>query len=103
MRDAVARCEIAFDIDAVPAFRMSDIGDDGVVVLAPEERHGIESFPSPENIACCNLALAFRHDPVLHTDRCALSPWRKAGHVAGGVDTRHAGLQKLIYHYATID
>jgi hypothetical protein len=57
---AVARADIAVDVGAVPSLGVADIGDGDVVVLASEERHGIEALPAPENVAA------------------AVCPWRSA-------------------------
>src|SRR5271157_1741533 len=44
---AVFGGDIAFDGEFVPSFGMADIVDRNIVVLAPEERNGVESFMSP--------------------------------------------------------
>src|SRR5687768_9750171 len=41
---AISRRDVALDLHAVPARRMSDVGDRDVVMLAPEERHRVEAL-----------------------------------------------------------
>jgi len=55
------------DPDLIPFFGMTDIIDRNVVVLAPEERYGVEAFALPEHIARCTLALPFGNNPVTCT------------------------------------
>ena len=47
----VARGRVAVDFQAIPMFRMADVIDARIVVLAPEERYGLETLPLPENIS----------------------------------------------------
>ena len=43
---AVVLRGVAIDLEPVPFFRVADVGDRHVVVLAPEERNGIEALTS---------------------------------------------------------
>jgi hypothetical protein len=53
----IPRFQVSIDFDGVPFFRVTNILDGEVVVLAPKERHGIESFTIPKNISCGGLSL----------------------------------------------
>src|SRR5262245_45306334 len=65
---AVACIRRAVDVDAVPLLRVADVLDRHVVVLAPEERHGVESLPASQHVQRRDLALALRQHPVLDSD-----------------------------------
>src|SRR5262245_13553336 len=65
---AVARIEGAVDANGVPALGVTDVLDRDVVVLAPEERNGIEALAPAEDVARRDLALALGNDPVFDAD-----------------------------------
>src|SRR6266436_3457241 len=60
--------DIAVYGDLVPFLGVTYIVDRHVVVLAPEERHGIEDFALSQHVARGRLALAFRNHPVFDTN-----------------------------------
>ena len=68
-QQAILGVDIALDRYLVPLFRVADIVDGNVVVLAPEERHGLETFGEAEHVASGDLALAFGDHPMLDPDR----------------------------------
>src|ERR1700722_16379754 len=68
-QQAILGVDIALDRYFVPLFRMADIVDGNVVVLAPEERHRLETLGQAEHVGGGNLALAFGDDPMLDADR----------------------------------
>src|SRR6185295_4527851 len=62
---AVVLGERALDLGGVPAGGVADIGNGHVVMLAPEEGHGIEALAAAEDVARRRLALALGDHPVL--------------------------------------
>src|ERR1700677_4095320 len=62
---AVLARDIAFDGEFVPLLGVAHIVDGHVVVLAPEERNGIEGLMAPQHVESRGLSLAFRHDPKI--------------------------------------
>src|SRR6202022_2290506 len=50
-QQTVARCDVAVDGDLVPFFGMADVVDRHVVMLAPEERYGVEGLALPQHVA----------------------------------------------------
>src|SRR4029079_1594795 len=81
------------DLDAIPAFRVPDVADGDVVVLAPEERHGVKRLAIAENVAGCRLPLALGHDPMLHANAALRIRIGPARDVAGGENAGRACLQ----------
>src|SRR5262249_42778245 len=65
---AIARVERAVDLDGIPFLGVADVFDLDVVVLAPEERDGIELLAAAEHVARRDLPLAFSDHPVLDAD-----------------------------------
>src|SRR5262249_48129735 len=65
---AIARVERAVDLDGIPFFGVADVFDLDVVVLAPEERDGIELLAAAEHVERRHLSLAFSDHPVLDAD-----------------------------------
>src|SRR5688572_17521385 len=65
---AVAACEVAREDDVVPLLGVPDVTERHVVVVAPEERHGVEAPPSAEDVPRGGLSLPFGDDPVLDAD-----------------------------------
>jgi hypothetical protein len=71
-------------------------------VLAPEERHGVESLVRAQHVASGNLALPLGNDPVLDANafaRIRIGPPRD---VARGKNAGHARLQVLVHGDAVI-
>ncbi len=100
---AVSRVQIAIDLNRIPTLSVPDIVDSNVIVLAPKERHGIESFATTKNIFCRNLSLTLSHYPVLYTDSF---PGMRIGppcNVARSIDTGHTGLEVFIDDDTAID
>ena len=64
----IAIRERALHLDGVPLLRMPQIADRDIVVLTPEEGHGRELLPPPEDVARGDLSLPLGDDPVLDTD-----------------------------------
>src|SRR6476661_2899756 len=68
---AVAIRDVAGDRQFVPRLGVADIVDRNVVVLTPEERHGVELLPRTEHVQRGGLALPLGDDPVLDAYRDA--------------------------------
>ena len=62
---AVARFDVAFNVEIVPFLGMPDVIDRHVVVLAPEERNLGKPLPLAEHVARRRLALALGDHLVL--------------------------------------
>ena len=82
---------------------MADIVDRNIVVLAPEERNGVESFMSPEHVEGRGLSLAFREDPMLDANSLAGVRVRPARYVAGREDPRRARFEIGVHDDAAIN
>ena len=102
-QQAVLAGDVAVDRQLVPFLGVADIVDRDVVVLAPEERHGVELLAQAQHVERRGLALALGDHPVLDADRLAAVRIGPAGDVAGGEDARRAGLEKRVDHDAAID
>src|SRR3569623_386102 len=102
-KQAIVRRDLAMHDDLIPLFRMADIIDRNIVMLAPEERHGVECFARAQHIARGHLSLALGHNPMLDTYVRALMRVRPARDVARGIDSRRAGLQYSVDDNATVD
>src|SRR4051794_23056379 len=63
--------ETALLDDAVPFLRMTDVGERGVVVGAPEERHVTIDAIQTKKRARNGLPLSLCNDPVLDAHACA--------------------------------
>src|SRR5262245_39766497 len=50
-QETIASLDIALDVDLIPPFRMADVIDRHVVVLAPEERHLRKRLASAKHVA----------------------------------------------------
>ena len=83
--------------------RVADVVDRHVVVLAPEEGHGVESVTLAQDVSRRRLALTLRHDPVLDPDALAGVRIRPARDVAGGKDAGSAGLEPLVHQDPAVD
>ena len=81
----------------VPVLGVADIIDRDVIMLAPEERHGVELLAAAEHVQRRGLALALGHDPVFDADALAAMRIGPARDVAGGEDFRRAGLEIVVH------
>src|SRR5687768_17041550 len=81
--EAVLACDIALDVERVPFFRVANIVDRHVVMLAPKERHVGEFLPIAEHIARRRLSLPLGDDPMLDTDVVAAVWVGPARNIAG--------------------
>src|SRR3984885_12521141 len=99
----ILRADIAVDRDFVPFLGVTDIVDRHVVMLAPEERHGIEHFALPEHVARGGLALPFRHHPMFDANGFAGMPVWPARDIAGRIDAGNAGFEIGIDLHTAID
>ena len=72
-------------------------------MLAPEERHGVESLAASEHVPCRSLTLAFGDDPVFDANPLAGVRIGPACDVSGGEDAGRAGLEVLVDCDAAID
>src|SRR5262249_9899468 len=100
---AVARFDVALDVEIVPRLGMADVVDRHVVVLAPKERNLGKSLSLAENVARRRLTLPLGHDPMLDPQSLAGMGIGPARDVAGGKDSRHAGFKVFIHCDAAID
>ena len=77
-------------------FRVADVVDRDVVVLAPEERNSVESLADAEDVASGNLTLTLGHDPVFDANPIAAVRVRPSRDVASGEYPRRARLEELL-------
>src|ERR1700739_2072763 len=82
---------------------MSDVVDRHVVMLAPEEWHGIEALALAQHVERSDLALALGHHPVLDADPAAGMRIGPAHNIAGGVNAGRAGFEELVHRNAAIE
>ena len=80
----------------IPSFRVADVVDREVVVLAPKEGDRIEGLLRPQDIECRDLTLTFRDHPVFDPDAIAGMRIGPARDVARGEDAGRAGFEELI-------
>src|SRR2546427_6660082 len=99
----VAVGRITVYVDTIPLLRMTDVVDGHVVMRAPEKRDLIEPLARTEDVSARRLALALRHDPVLHANSLAAVWIRPSRDVARGEDPRHTRLEILIHRDPLID
>src|SRR5438105_8959399 len=95
--------ELSVELGLVEAFGVTHVRKTEVILLRPEERHGVEPLPSSKDVTGCSLSLALGHHPMLHSDALAGEPIRPACDVTGREDAWCAGLEVLVYHDTTID
>src|SRR4249920_3375329 len=69
--DTVALRHVTLDVDAVPLFRVANIVDRHIIVLAPEERRRTEGRRHAYHVESRDLSLALGDHPVLDTDAFA--------------------------------
>src|SRR5262249_61403763 len=79
------------DLHRVPVLGVAHIPDRHVVVLAPEERHGIEALAASQHVARGDLTLTLGDDPVLDTDSLTGMRIRSAYRVAGREHSSRSG------------
>src|SRR5262245_7587688 len=101
-RDVVFR-GIAVYRDVIRLLRVTDVVDADVVVRAPKERHEVEALAGAEHVACGDLPLTLRDDPVLDTNPLAGVWIGPARDVARGVHSRRARLEKLADRETAVD
>src|SRR6267154_285330 len=89
-QQAILGIDIALDRDLVPLLGVADVVDRYVVVLAPEERHRVESLAKTEHVACRGLALTFGHHPMLNANVRAGMRVGPARDIARRVDAGNA-------------
>src|SRR3954462_11716586 len=82
---------------------MADVPDRDVVVLAPEERHRLETLLAAQDVARRGLSLPLRHHPVFHADAAATTRIGPACEVARGEDTRGTGLEEGVDDDPVVD
>src|SRR3954464_10586754 len=99
----IVRVERAIDLHPVPSFGMADVPNRHVVVLAPEERHGLERLASAQYVSRGRLPLTFGHDPVLDPDVLSRQSIRPTCDIAGGEDAGLTRFEKLIDHDPAVD
>ncbi len=94
---------VALDLDAVPAFSVSNVADRKIVVLAPEERDSVEGLGAPKHIAGGHLSLPLGKHPMLDADAATGMRIRPPRDVPGSKDARSARLQMRIDKNTVID
>ena len=92
---AVARFDRTVDPDLVPFLRMADIGDSEVMLLGPEEGHGVERLSPAKHVARCRLALPLGYDEmldanVLATARSGQRAMSPAANTSGALVSRNS-------------
>jgi hypothetical protein len=100
---AVSCIELPVDLSLVPIFGVPDIGEAEIVLLGPEERHGVEALPPTKDVARRGLTLALGNHPVLDADWFAGEPIRPACYIARCEDAGDARLEILVNRDAMID
>src|SRR3954470_1973088 len=81
---------------------MADVVDWQVVMLAPEKRHGVETFAKPQHVACGRLTLALGHDPVFDPNALARVWVRPTRNITGRIDAWNTGLEMRIDNDAPV-
>src|SRR4051812_33284861 len=99
----IVRVERAIDLHPVPSFGMADVPNRHVVVLAPEERHGLERLASAQYVSRGRLRLTFGDDPVLDPDVLPDARIGPTCDIAGCEDAGLARPEKLIDHDPAVD
>src|SRR2546427_3011851 len=99
----VAVGRITVYVNPRPRPRMTGVVDAHVVMPAPKNRDLIDPLARPEDVWGRRLALALRHDPVLHANSPAAVWIRPSRDVARGEDPRHTRLEILIHGDPLID
>src|SRR5262245_52196925 len=82
---------------------MPDVSDRDVVVLAPEERNGVEPLAASQHVQRGHLPLALGDHKVLDANALAGVGIGPPGDVARGEDPRPAGFEELIHGDAAIE
>src|SRR3954447_22623818 len=81
---------------------MTDVIDWHVVMLAPEERHGVEPLIQSQHVACHSLTLALGNHPVLDANIVAGMRIGPARNIACGIDAGSARFEIGIHLYAAV-
>src|SRR5262245_41848092 len=82
---------------------MTDVSDNDVVMLAPEERNGVITLATAKDVARGNLTLTLGHHEMLDPDALARVRVWPAGHVSGGEDARLTRLEVFVHGNASIE
>src|SRR5262245_53340958 len=93
---AILLFDVAVDVHGVPFFRVADVVDRDVVVLAPKEGDGVEALTRAQHVLRSGLALTLRDYPMLDADRLADAGIGPAGRIARGKSSGRAGLQMFV-------
>src|SRR5262249_11428814 len=93
---AIVIVERAVDLHVVPPIGVADIVDRDVVVLPPEERYGLETLATAEDIASGRLPLPLGDDPMLDANVVAGVRIGPSRDIAGGEDPGSARLEVLV-------
>src|SRR5438105_13730940 len=80
--------ELSVELGLVEAFGVTHVRKTEVILLCPEERHGVELLPSSKDVTGCGLTLALGDHPMFHSDALAGEPIRPSSDVAGGEHAR---------------
>src|SRR5262249_27755307 len=88
---AIPALDVAIDLDAIPLLGVADIVDRHVIVLAPEERYGVELFASAQHVQGRRLPLALGHHPLVGASGLTAVGIGPPREVAGGKDAGVAG------------
>src|SRR5579863_5280029 len=99
----VVRGERSVHLGRIPLIRVSHIVDGQVVVLAPEERDGVEPLTRSKHVHRRDLPLALSDHPVLDADALTGVRVRPPRNVACGEHSRSAGLQIFVHRHPAID
>src|SRR5262249_22193045 len=100
---AVPLVDTAFDVECIPLFRVSDVIDRNVIVLAPEEWNVGKPLPLSEHVARRGLALPFGHNPVLDPQTLAVAGVGPARDIPGGKKAGRASLEIFVHRHAAVD
>src|SRR5688572_13636657 len=73
---AVSRVKLPIDFGFIPSLGVSNVSEAEIVLLGPEERNGVETFPSTQHLARRRLRLPLRNNPVFDPNSLAGEPVR---------------------------
>ena len=94
---AVVGLERAVNPNLIPVFGVTGVPDRDVVMLTPEEGHGVEPFATAQHVACGDLTLTLGNDPVLDANSFAAVGVWPACDIASGEDAGRTRLQVLVH------
>src|SRR4029453_19630935 len=83
------------DLHTVPAFGVTDVVDRDVVVLAPEERHGVKRLTPAQHVARGRLTLTLGHHPGFNANPLAGVRIRPTGNIARRKDSGDGGFEEF--------